>query len=144
MFFTVGYIQKKKLQVFEGQLRIKELKAYLIKIKAPLCVWLSEDGSGIVPKVDYDAKSNQLVGLTLPINELTGMPKQKSFLAISLQKIREYMQFGSKSTLIYMILAQPIKVKSPPFILQLFGTDNRFKKTDVLNRWKYTKIELEK
>lgn len=141
--FTEGYIQENKLKIIEGALRCKELKSFLIKIDAPLLVWLSEDGSGINSKVVYDSKSNKLVGLNLPLHELTGMPISNSFIASSLQNIEKHLK-SDKSKLVYIVIAQPIKDKSPPFVLQLFGTDNKFKRVDVLNRWKYTKQELEK
>lgn len=119
------------------------MKSYLIKIKAPLCVWLSEDGSGINCKVVYDSKSNKLVELNLPLHELTGMPISNSFIASSLHNIENHLK-NCKSKLVYIVIAQPIKEKSPPFVLQLFGTDNKFKRQDVLNIWAYTKQELEK
>lgn len=41
-------------------------------------------------------------------------------------------------------MAQPIKAKSSPFLLQIFGTDNKFSANDVLKRWKFTVTELKK
>lgn len=48
------------------------------------------------------------------------------------------------SSLVYVIMAQPIKPKSPPFVLQMFGTDNKFTTQNVLDRWKHTLQELQK
>lgn len=106
-------------------------------------VWLSEDGSGIVQKVVYDTASNQLIGLNLPINEITGMPILSAFAAVSLAAIEAHM-VKTKSSLVYIVMAQPVKVKSPPFVLTVFGTDNKFTFVDVLNRWKYTIEELKR
>lgn len=47
----------------------------------------------------------------------------------------------NKSTLVYIIMAVPLKEGVAPFILQLFGTDNKFKTIDVIKRWNHT-IEL--
>lgn len=137
------YIQQNKLRIVEGQLRCEDLKSYLKKIKAPECVWLSEDASGIVQKVVYDVNSNKLVGLNLPLDAVTGIPISSTFIAQSLRDIEKHMK-NSLSHLVYVIIAQPIMEKTPPFILQIFGTNNKFSSMDVLNRWKHTETELDK
>lgn len=124
-------------------MRCKELLSFLEKIGAPKEVWLSEDGSGIIQKVAYDMHSNKLVGINLPINELTGMPMTSSYFARTLPEITKHMK-NSLSSLVYIIMAQPIKLKCPPFVLCLFGTDNRFTTQNVLYRWDFTIRELEK
>lgn len=137
------YIHQKKVRVNEGELRCKGLAAYLDSIGAPKCVWLSEDGSGLVSKVIYDFASNQLIGLNLPLDEHTGMPITHTFEARSLVEIEKHM-FEPKCTLVYIVMAQPVVAHASPYILQIYGTDNKFKTRDVANRWTYTKSELEK
>lgn len=127
----------------EGGLRCEELKEFLQSIGAPMVVWLSEDGSGIVPRAVYDMHSNKLVGINLPINELTGMPITSAYLARNLSEISSHMK-NPLSTLVYIIMAQPIMPKCPPFVLQLFGTNNKFTTQNVLDRWTYTVEELQK
>lgn len=137
------YIHDKKVKVIEGELRCEGLAAYLESIKAPKYVWLSEDGSGIITKVVYDVTSNSLIGLNLPLDQRTGMPHSSTFKARSLEEIEKHM-CEPKSTLVYVVMAQPIIPNASPYILQIFGTNNKFKTTDVLNRWNYTKSELAK
>lgn len=143
-FFCVAvkYIHEHKKKIIEGKLRCEELSVYLEKINAPKIVWLSEDGTGINSKVVYDSSTNQLVGIVLPLDG-KGMPICLSFRANSINDIESHME-KSKSSLAYIIMAQPIKAKSAPFVLQIFGTDNRFSASDVLNRWKFTESELKK
>lgn len=112
-------------------------------INAPKTIWLSEDGSGIVPKAVFDTSSNKLIGLDLPIDQITGMPISSSFMARSLQEIEKNMR-QPKSTLVYVVMAQPVIKHASPFILQIYGTMNKFKTLDVLNRWKFTISELKK
>lgn len=116
---------------------------YLEKIKAPAYVWLSEDGSGIVQRCVYDVKSNELVGLNLPLDVATGMPITSKFMANSLGEIEKHMK-NPLSYLVYVVMAQPVMQKAPPFVLQIFGTDNKFFSADVNNRWIHTRNELEK
>lgn len=124
-------------------MRCGELLEYLQKIEAPNEVWLSEDGSGIIKRAVYDMHSNKLVGINLPISELTGMPITNSYFARTLAEITKHLK-NPLSTLIYMIMAQPVKSNCPPFVLMLFGTDNKFTAQNVLDRWNYTIHELEK
>lgn len=138
-----GYISQNKPKIIEGKLRCEELHAYLDALKLNKCVWLSEDASGIVPKIEFDSKTNQMVGLVLPMDQNTGMPIAFKYLARNANEIQENMQ-RKKSTLVYIVLAQPLKKCVPPFILQVFGTDNTFTSNNVLLRWKHTINELKR
>lgn len=89
----------------------------------------------MVSKVEYDPKSNQLVGL---------VPIPFSFVASSAVEIQQMMEFKEKSTLVYVVMAQPLIKHAPPFVLQIFGTGNKFSADDVEKRWKHTNEELEK
>lgn len=127
----------------EGELRCNELARFLGKVNAPKVVWLSEDGSGIVSKVAYDSSTNQLVGLVLPFHSETGIPIPFTYTPKSVNDIEKFLKYPRASH-VYMIMAQPIKPNTPSFILQLFGTDNKFHAINVVRRWNHTICELEK
>lgn len=143
LIFVVQYISQSKSKVIEGELRCQGLLHYIEKIDAPKKVWLSEDGSGVVTKVEYDPSTNQLVGLVLPTNSTTGMPIPFSFLAKSAEAIEKQVH-KSRSTLIYLVMAQPLKENVPPYVLLMYGTDNRFSAKSVLHRWQYIIHQLKK
>lgn len=117
---------------------------YLKSLNAEKVVWLSEDATGIVAKIEFDPQSNQMIGLVLPINSTTGLPMPFSFLARSANEIKYNIDKKAKSSLVYIVMAQPLIPKAPPFLLQMFGTDNKFKTQDVLFRWRHTVQELER
>lgn len=142
-FFSVKYINKRKQKIIEGELRCQELSTYLEELNSKKCVWLCEDETGIDVKIEYDAISNQLVGVVLPLNSKTELPESFTFVADSAEDIQRIVKF-SKSTLVYVVLAQPLKNHAPPFVLQIFGTDNKFKSQNVVQRWDYTIAELKK
>lgn len=96
------------------------MKEHLEKIKSPDTVFLSEDGSGVVRKVVYDVKTNQLIGLVLPLNAENGIPKAFSYIATTHDTINQLMELP-KSSLVYLVVAQPLKKNAPLFILQIFG-----------------------
>lgn len=139
----MNYISASKTKVIEGELRGAELANYLENLNAPRKVWLSEDGTGIVSKIEYDPGSNQLIGLVLPLNGSTGMPIPFTFMARSADEINCHVN-KDKSSLVYFVMAQPLKQGTPPFLLLMFGTNNKFNAISVLQRWKFLKDELKK
>lgn len=113
------------------------MKAYLSERNAGYDVWLCEDGSGLVSKIQYDQTSDQLIGMVLPLDESNGCPKRYVYTARDQEEITKFM-LHSKSTHVYIVMAVPLKEGVAPYIFQLFGTDNRFKASDVIKRWNYT------
>lgn len=137
------HIHTDKDRVIEGELRCKQLVSHLERTKSPKAIFLSEDASGVNQKVVYDSHTNQMVGIVLPFEDTNGMPKLYSFQAKTEEAMRNYMSLP-KSTLVYIVVAQPLQTGSPPFILQMFGTANQFKTEDVMKRWRYIVNELKK
>lgn len=136
-------INHTKQPVIEGELRAKELAEYLDRLKCTKYVWLSEDATVITSKVTYDPSTNQLVGLVLPADKNSGCPKSFTFMAIDAETIKNHLM-QKRSTVVYLVMAQPLNESIPPFVLQIFGSDNMFNTRDVVKRWNFTKAELEK
>lgn len=143
LFIIVNYISQSKCKIIEGELRCQELLNYLTELNLELKVWLCEDATGLCGKVEYHSLTDQLVGLVLPLNDKTGMPKPFTFMARSVEDMKKYSK-EPLSTLVYVVLAQPILPKAPPFLLQIYGTDNKFSAVDVKLRWNHTIMELQK
>lgn len=110
---------------------------YLSDRNAGNDIWICEDASGIISKIQYDQTLDQLIGMVLPIDGTTGCPIRFEFTARSEDEIKMFMQH-KKSTLVYIVMAIPLKEGVAPFILQMFGTDNKFKAVDVIRRWDHT------
>lgn len=128
--------------IIEGDLRYEDLGQYLIDNKCEMSVFLSEDASGIVKRVTYDPKTKQLVGIVLPLRE-NGMPQKMCFKPQSPQEIENFMKL-EQSTLVYIVAAQPLTPNIAPFILQIFGTNNKFKRGHVLARWKHIEKHMKR
>lgn len=139
----MSLIDNNKCSIVEGQLRDKELRRYLDDLDCGDVVWLCEDATGINPKVEYHPATNQLVGLKLPIDAKTGMPVPFTFLANTAEDIQTHSQ-KPFATLVYVVLALPLKPGVPPFVLQIFGTNNTFTAENVIQRWKQTIHDLKK
>lgn len=135
--FSVRCIKDTKECILEGDIRSEDLVKYLSDRNAGTDVWLCEDASGIVSQIKYDQTLDQLVGMVLPIDSNTGCPKRFEHTARDEEEIKSFMQHN-KSTLVYIVMAIPLKEGIAPFILQMFGTDNRFTASDVIKRWNFT------
>lgn len=73
-------------------MRCEELNAYLDGLKLDKYVWISEDASGIINKIEFDPNTNQMVGLVLPMTRNTGMPIAYTYLARSSEEIEKNMK----------------------------------------------------
>lgn len=131
-------IHEHKERIAEGVLRCKELVTHLEQSNYPKSVFLSEDASGVVQRAVFESRTNQLVGLVLPLSKESGMPQLFSFNASSAEEIKRCVDSNQLSKLVYIVVAQPLQKNALPFILQIFGTTNQFKASDVHKRWQFT------
>lgn len=127
----------------EGQLRVNELKNFLTEQNLPFRVCLSEDGTGIENRVQYHRATNQVVGFPPPLDS-NGMPIPLSFPATSVRRIKEYFDNFKPSRLLYTVIAQPLKENASFFCLLMWGTDEKYKSSEVTKRWEFIKSCLEK
>lgn len=118
-------------------MRVLELKQYLVKSELSNYVWISEDATRVVEKFEYDPKTNQIIGFVPPLDNSRGIPKILSFSAKSALDIYNIFKNNTGSKFINVIIAQPLHYNQLGFCLCIYGTDNKYKTTDVIKRWKY-------
>lgn len=131
----MNYIHKRKQTIIEGELRCRQLAEYLDKLNAPRTVVISEDASGIVARVSFDSGAGQLIGIELSTDFKTGCPTPFTIIPQNVNEIDTQVKNNRMSTLVYLVLAQPIMSNAPPFILQVFGTIDSIRTTYVSQRW---------
>ncbi|KAE8739775.1 hypothetical protein FOCC_FOCC014722 [Frankliniella occidentalis] len=124
----------------EGEIRLAELSQYLTDNNYPRTVILAEDATRIVNRVQYDSKTNQIVGFVPALLE-NGLPAVKSFPATSASVIKGYFEGNKVSSNAYVMMAQPLAEKAGAFCLGLFGSDNKFSAVDVGRRIQWIKFE---
>ena len=125
----------------EGEFRVKALKKFLQDRNLPLKVWLSEDGTRIIARIQYDISTNQIIGFVLDLDE-NGLPIVGSHPATSASLIKSYFAEKKTANYAYAIMAQPLAKNAPPFCLTLFATDNKFTADTVKRRWKWMERAL--
>lgn len=127
------FISSKKENVIEGEYRFKQLKEFLLERDLPLCVWISEDATRLVGKIEYDQISNKIIGFVLPFEN--GLANINAYLATSANAIGQYFLKNEKANYAYVIMAKPLHDNAPSFCLCIFGTNNKFNYEDVIKRW---------
>lgn len=139
---TNRYIYSSNKTITEGVLRCEELLNYLKDRKLEMCVALSEDATRIEGKIQYDARTNQLVGFILPMDFKSGLPIPFAYKARSAEEVVEHFSNGTSiASYLITIMAKPIG-SAPAFCLLIFGSDNRFSAQLVANRWKFITSQL--
>lgn len=135
------YIYRPDFLVVEGLLRCEELLVYLRKRNLPLWVSLSEDGTRIENRAQYDSRTNQIIGFVQPI-DVNGMPESFTYKARTAMEILQY--FADKTPIsnsVNTVMAKPFGT-GEAFCLLIFGTDNQYTARDVANRWQFITKEL--
>lgn len=129
-------MRKSYSNLVEGEFRFDKLSAHLDAHKCPRLISISEDATRIIRRIEYDENSNKLVGFVLPVDS-NFLPITDSFLATSFEKIEHFFTNENRATFAYVYMAQPMSPSVPPFCLNIIGTNNQFKTTSVLARWKH-------
>lgn len=115
--------------IVEGVSRVEDLKKFLKKRKPLNYVWISEDAIRMIQRIQYDCRTNQLVGFVQTLDKKTSLP-----IPFSYNKV---------SSLLYCYLVQPLEKNAPAFCLNMFGTDNSFTAEDSVKKWSYITKLLE-
>lgn len=131
------FVKKTSRKIEEGVFDYDGLKEFLEERNLPKVIWISEDATRVTGKIEYDVKTNKLIGFVLPI--VNGLPVTNTFLATSAKAICDYFESSVKSNYAYVIMAQPLSKTAPAYCLAIFGTDNKFNANDVNLRWQNMK-----
>lgn len=136
------YINASGYRMNEGILRTEELQLYLTERSLQPTVVLSEDATRITGRVQYDKRSNQLIGFVLPLNSANGLPIPFKYPARNAEEILNHFSGENEvATFMNVIMAQPL-ANVPPFCLTIFGSNNKYSSMDVARRWKHIVNEL--
>jgi len=101
----------------------------------------SEDTTGVIPKVEYDASTNSFIGLTTPI--VDSIPLTKHYQADTFDDFKMIYNTNETAPLLNIHMFQSISTENDPtnfpkpFLLSAYGVDNKFTAMDILRRWMY-------
>ncbi|KAJ3649964.1 hypothetical protein Zmor_021677 [Zophobas morio] len=94
------YIAENSTKLDEGVMDFQELKLFLEERNLKKFVWISEDATRITGRIEYDSRSNKVVGFVLPLRN--GLPETNHYIASSAQTIQEYFKIGTKAHSAYI------------------------------------------
>lgn len=121
----------------EAHFRFNETKTYLNSIQCQF-VFISEDCSAIIPKIEYDSTFNSFNGFVTPLSQ--GIPIENAFQFNSFEQLKAAIDITPRANLVNVHLVQPIydntlSLVPPPIVLSTYGTDNKLTSIDILKRW---------
>lgn len=129
-----------KTKVKEGEFLFDELATHLKDWKAPMYVHIHLDDTRIVNRVEYDVATGRFVGFVLPVKD--GLPSGDAFVLETFDEIKETYHSKTVDKYAHCIVAKPVNVDSPSFLLFVLGTDSKYTHTAVTQRWTYIQKEL--
>lgn len=137
------FITQNSKYVHESQLQVEGLLKYLTERNLPKIVCLSEDATRIEGRIEYDSRTNQLVGFIAKMNPITGMPIPDSFPATNIAQMVNHFTANTVANYVNVVMAQPL-AKYPPFCILAYASNPSFTATEVILRWNYIVNELAK
>ncbi|CAF3788942.1 unnamed protein product [Rotaria sp. Silwood1] len=135
-----NYDENINFKLNECEFRFDLLKDYLDSIKSQY-VFSSEDASGVVSSVSYDAINDSFIGFTPSLNN--GLPVINQFKTNSYSELEQWFHDIDKSTLVNVHLIEPLLtdvtslVHSRPYIISAYGINNKHSASDTIRRWIY-------
>ena len=125
---------RKKIK--EGEFQFDELSDHLKDFNSPRFVNIHLDDTGIIHRVEYDQVTDRFVGFCLPVKY--GLPLCGAFIFHTFNEIKECAKYA------HCVVAQPIDVPCPAYVLFVIGTDSTYISETISKRWNYIEDEVNK
>jgi hypothetical protein len=119
----------------EAEFRFNALHEHQKSLDYQIAV-CSEDCTGVIKKIKYNASTNIFSGFSVPLKN--GLPVARHFQTDSFDQLRNWFETQDKSSYLNIHMVQPLFASNPyssPFLLAAYGLSNKFKAIDVLHRW---------
>ena len=128
-------IKKAGGSIEEAEFRFDALHEHQKSLNYQVAV-CSEDCTGVIKKIKYNASTNTFSGFSTPLDD--GIPVARHFQTESFDQLRNWFDTQDKSSYINIHMVQPLFSANPyssPFLLAAYGLSNKFEATDVFHRW---------
>lgn len=102
-------------------------------------VFCGEDSTVVIPRINYDSRSNSFVGFTLPLKN--GFPCSQFYSTTNMNQLELWYNEIEKSTFLNIHVLQPLtsryQLRLSPFLLSAYGTNNKYNSRDIVARWSH-------
>lgn len=140
---TVRNSMQKRLEPIEvGIVDVNKIVKFLSDRNYPKHVIVSCDETRVSRKIEYDFKSDKLVGLTAPINQVTGFPDLSEMKTSIPSEILETIGTRSLSSYVDVFMLKPLTPGSASMCITAIPTDNKYTKSDKLKQFNHIVCEL--
>lgn len=122
----------------EGVIRGEQLLNFLKSHNYPFEGFVSEDQTKVTSQLKYCSSTNRIVGLIGPLDDKTGLPNCNIFEFDSMDKAYQLVQSHKKAEYVNILMFQTLTSGAMSFCLSIYGSDNSFNFSHVINRWNFT------
>lgn len=140
---TVRRLLGKRKRIEEGYFRFAEIKKQMEERGEPMFVVCSEDDTKVSERPRYDALSDEIIGLQLPLND-EGIPIRHSFKFTTLSEAQHYLSTNSLATYAKLMTIRSLGPNAIAYQLVIYGTRGSDKAPDVHARWEFVRREFGK
>ena len=127
----------------EGSFRFESLAKHLECYHTPKVIFIREDATCVISRIDYDNETDCLVGFVMPCDD-NGVLLTVFFKADCYESMQAIFRNGEFAKYAFVYMAQPLARGVPAFCLACLGTNNRFTSEHVFKRWQYIYTECKK
>ncbi|CAF0817297.1 unnamed protein product [Adineta steineri] len=125
-------IRNENIKMTEGKLRFQLLQDYVESNKCNY-VFVAEDATSSISRIDYDATLNSFIGFSAPL--VNGVPQSNFFQTENFEQLELWFNDIDKAKFINLYMLKSLALSSPPFILSAYGSNNKAKAIEILRRW---------
>ncbi|CAF4380457.1 unnamed protein product [Rotaria magnacalcarata] len=122
----------------EGHFDFNRVGDYFNSKKTTLA-FCAEDCTATVSKIVYDTQTDTFIGFPLPLDQ-NGLPIAKLYSTDSFTCLENWYLNDPIAKSLGAHLIQPLSSSlenTSPYLLAVYGTNNKFKSPDVIARWGY-------
>jgi len=80
------YLYNKRWYIEEREIDFNDLVQHLKERNASKIIWIAEDAICIMGKIEYDSRTNKVLGFVLPLKN--DLPDQNKYVATSVEAIQ--------------------------------------------------------
>jgi hypothetical protein len=125
-------IRNQEMRMTESEFRFQLIKEHLKSNKSNH-VFIAEDATSSICRIDYDVTSNSFIGFSSPL--VDGVPQPNYFQTENFDQLELWFNEIDKAKFINLYMLKSLVLSDPPFILSAYGSNNKTKAIEILKRW---------
>ncbi|CAM4824847.1 unnamed protein product [Rotaria magnacalcarata] len=113
-------IRNQEMRMTESEFQFQLIKEHLKSNKCNY-VFIVEDATSSICRIDYDATSNSFIGFSSPL--IDGVPQPNFFQTENFEQLELWFNEIDKAKFINLYMLKSLVLSDPPFILAAYGSN---------------------